>query len=153
MKQNKGITMIVLVITIVILIILAGISINLLFGENGIISKAKSTGKEQKIAEIKEKIQLEILAAETDATIRGEKLEKTQLNDIVEKYGELKEDGDTIITKEDKYEISLSEIWYGVLSESGSYTDKVEQIGELEKQKTLLEKKLEELEELNTGNA
>lgn len=40
-RQTAGITLIALVITIVILIILAGISINLLMGDNGIISHAK----------------------------------------------------------------------------------------------------------------
>ena len=39
--DNKGITLIALVITIVILIILATISMNLIFGDDGLISKAK----------------------------------------------------------------------------------------------------------------
>ena len=40
-KQEKGITLIALVITIVVLLILAGVSINAIFSENGIINKAK----------------------------------------------------------------------------------------------------------------
>lgn len=40
-QLNKGITLVALVVTIVVLLILAGISINLLLGENGIIKKAK----------------------------------------------------------------------------------------------------------------
>lgn len=48
MKKQKGITLIALVITIIILIILAGVSINLLLGENGIIERAK-TGKQDYI--------------------------------------------------------------------------------------------------------
>ena len=39
--NNKGITIVALVITIVVLLILAGVSINLVLGNNGIISKAK----------------------------------------------------------------------------------------------------------------
>ena len=39
-KETKGITLIALVVTIVILLILAGISINLVLGDNGIIIKA-----------------------------------------------------------------------------------------------------------------
>ena len=38
---EKGITLIALVVTIVVLLILAGVSINALFGNNGIIEKAK----------------------------------------------------------------------------------------------------------------
>ncbi len=42
MKKNKGITLVALVVTIVVLLILAGVSINLVLGNNGIIAKAKS---------------------------------------------------------------------------------------------------------------
>ena len=41
MKQERGITLIALVVTIVVLLILAGVSINALFGNSGIIEKAK----------------------------------------------------------------------------------------------------------------
>lgn len=41
MEKENGITMVSLVITIIILIILAGISLNITIGENGIITKAK----------------------------------------------------------------------------------------------------------------
>jgi len=41
MKKNKGITLVALVVTIVVLLILAGVSINLVLGDNGIIAKAK----------------------------------------------------------------------------------------------------------------
>ena len=41
MKNNKGITLVALVVTIVVLLILAGVSINLVLGNNGIIVKAK----------------------------------------------------------------------------------------------------------------
>ena len=41
LKQNKGITLIALVITIIILIILAGVSIGTIFGDNGIATKAR----------------------------------------------------------------------------------------------------------------
>ena len=41
MKKNKGITLVALVVTIVVLLILAGVSINLVLGNIGIIAKAK----------------------------------------------------------------------------------------------------------------
>lgn len=40
-EETKGITLIALVVTIVILIILAGISIGVLTGENGLLEKAR----------------------------------------------------------------------------------------------------------------
>ena len=41
MKNNKGITLVALVVTIVVLLILAGVSINLVLGDNGIVKKAQ----------------------------------------------------------------------------------------------------------------
>lgn len=41
LKGQKGITLVALVVTIIVLIILAGVSIALILGDNGIISKAK----------------------------------------------------------------------------------------------------------------
>ena len=57
MKKNEGITLVALVITIVNLLILAGISINLILGDNGLISRAKEAAikvTEDKIAEEKD---------------------------------------------------------------------------------------------------
>ena len=51
-KQEKGITLIALVITIVVLLILAGVTINALFGNSGIIEKAKEA--QSKMNEAKE---------------------------------------------------------------------------------------------------
>ena len=153
MKNQKGITLVALVVTIIVLIILAGISINLLLGKNGLITKAQEAKKQQKIAEIKEKISLELSAAETDAIIRNENLEEEQLNDIVSKYGTLQDDKDTILTKDDNYKISLKEIWYGTLSTSGSYIDKKKQIEMLEKELKELQDKYNELEQINSGNS
>ena len=42
-KEIKGITIISLVVTIIVLLILAGVSISTLVGENGIVDNAKKT--------------------------------------------------------------------------------------------------------------
>ena len=47
MKKNKGITLVALVVTIVVLLILAGVSINLVLGDNGIIAKAQEAKTKQ----------------------------------------------------------------------------------------------------------
>ena len=60
MKGNKGITLIALVVTIIILIILAGISINLVLGENGIIQKSKSAKELSEEQTAKEKLSIEL---------------------------------------------------------------------------------------------
>lgn len=59
MRKNGGITLVALVVTIIILIILAGVSINILLGENGMISKAREAQKAQNVSRILEKLELE----------------------------------------------------------------------------------------------
>ena len=58
-RQEKGITLIALVITIIILLILAGVVLNLTLGEHGILKKAEQAGEQYKISEILEKLELE----------------------------------------------------------------------------------------------
>ena len=59
--MNQGITLIALVITIIILLILAGITIGTLMGENGILTKAKQAQEETQKAQYKEEIELIIM--------------------------------------------------------------------------------------------
>ena len=70
MKRNtKGITLIALVVTIIVLIILAGVSINLVFGNLGIVTKAKEAKRMQEQAELNEQIALGELSNEIDKTL------------------------------------------------------------------------------------
>ena len=65
-KTNKGITLIALVITIIVLLILAGVSIATLTGQNGILSKASNAEKENDIADTKEQIKIELMGSFED---------------------------------------------------------------------------------------
>ena len=65
MKSNKGITLVALVVTIVVLLILAGVSINLVLGENGLITKATRAREEYKKAAYFEELNLDILDEQT----------------------------------------------------------------------------------------
>ena len=58
-KNKKGITLIALVITIIVLLILAGVSIAMLTGQNGILTQASKAKIEQSHAAVKEAIRLE----------------------------------------------------------------------------------------------
>ena len=60
-KEIKGITLITLAVTIVVLLILAGISINTVVGDNGIIKKAQSSAELTKESEAKEIINRTIM--------------------------------------------------------------------------------------------
>ena len=61
--RNKGITLIALVITIIVLLILAGVSINILIGENGLLTKAQDAVKENAKAGAKDKVSVEVFAS------------------------------------------------------------------------------------------
>ena len=66
LKQKSGITLIALVVTIVVLLILAGITISLVFGENGVITSANKAKIMMIIGTLKEKINLESLEEQFD---------------------------------------------------------------------------------------
>lgn len=57
-KKEKGITLIALVITIIVLLILAGVTIATLTGDNGILTRAAEASFRQEMSEIRDKIDL-----------------------------------------------------------------------------------------------
>jgi len=83
MKKAKGITLIALVITVVILIILAGVAINLTIGENGIFSKAKYARDKYLNEESLEQQQLNELYAYLGAEDLPENTKDTDAGTIV----------------------------------------------------------------------
>ena len=72
MKKNKGITLIALVITIIILIILAGVSISVLFNQDGIITKAKKAKEDYANAQNEEAKTIGTLINSIDGNINEE---------------------------------------------------------------------------------
>ena len=62
MRNNKGITLIALVITIIVLLILAGVSIAMLTGDNGILTQATTARDDTAVAERVERINMELNA-------------------------------------------------------------------------------------------
>ena len=58
LKKQKGITLIALVVTIVVLLILAGVTISLLLDENGIIAKSKDARTETRISQIEDEVEM-----------------------------------------------------------------------------------------------
>lgn len=61
--NNRGITLIALVITIIVLLILAGVTLATLTGENGILTKASEASRETEIANEQEQVSLAYIAA------------------------------------------------------------------------------------------
>lgn len=71
LKEQKGITLVALVITIIVLLILAGITISLVIGNNGILNRAKEAGGTYTNAANNEANNLNTLAEEMDNIING----------------------------------------------------------------------------------
>ena len=61
LKNTKGITLIALVITIIVLLILAGVTIAMLTGDNGLLTKAQSSKDKNDEASVEEKIKLAVM--------------------------------------------------------------------------------------------
>ena len=71
MKKNKGITLVALVVTIVVLLILAGVSINLVLGDNGIIAKAQEAKTKQAEASENDLKGMNGLVSEMEGALAG----------------------------------------------------------------------------------
>lgn len=83
LENKKGITLIALVITIIVLLILAGVSIATLTGQNGLLTKAQTAGEETEIEGLEEEIKLAVQSSKIsdyseDKTTLKEELEKIQ---------------------------------------------------------------------------
>ena len=83
LKQSRGITIIALVVTIIILLILAGITIGTITGDNGIINKAQSAKEETEIANEKEVV--EKATVQTMGNNKFGNVEKDGLQDELDK--------------------------------------------------------------------
>ena len=126
-NSNRGITLIALVITIIVLLILAGISIAMLTGENGILTKADRSREETEKQSIIEEARIEILEKQTENF--GTLTEKELINILTPSYGTLSNNGEKtvldkiLITKDGKYKIPVKEIYTGLLKkEKGKCT-------------------------------
>ena len=62
-KSNFGITLIALIITIIVLLILAGVTLNMVMGERGLFNKANQAKTQTEVADNDEKIKLAALAS------------------------------------------------------------------------------------------
>ena len=67
-KQTKGITLIALVITIIILLILAGVTITMLTGDNGVLKQATNARETNTKAELEEQVKLAVIASRVNDT-------------------------------------------------------------------------------------
>lgn len=100
LRNDKGITIVALVVTVVVLLILAGISINAILGNNGIIKKARE--EERNALEKKVQDEIKRTVTEYDIVNKGETLEEYLKNNIPEKVDEVtRKDDKTLEVKKE----------------------------------------------------
>ena len=101
------------------MLILAGISINLLFGDNGIVKKAIMAKEKYEISKIKEQIQTDLVEKELEKVEHDEKVTRNDIIGILSDYSEniIYEDPQDptskpigIITIDGKHRIILEEL-------------------------------------------
>lgn len=81
-KDSNGITLIALVITIIVLLILAGISISMLSGDNNILKMADKAKEKTNIEQVKEQIELEVLGSYENGILDPIKTKENILKNI-----------------------------------------------------------------------
>ena len=119
LKEKRGITLIALIITIIVLLILAGISINMITSQDGILSKAISAKEKQKIETKEEKIKLALQTAmanenaKVDLEILNKELELIGIEEKIESLpAEITIDDETYKITENGISKSEGTDWY-----------------------------------------
>lgn len=84
LQHNKGITLIALIVTIVVLLILAGVSIAVITGDNGVIKSANQAKTEQRGGTVEDRVAVwKAGKATSEYTHRETKTEDEMLNDLI----------------------------------------------------------------------
>ena len=106
MRKEKGITLVSLVVTIIILIILAGISINILLGEQGVITRAQQAKENMQIAQAEELEGLNHLYEQLDGY--DVEMEEGSTGDLSDKLQELQSKFDSLQTEHNTFKSSIA---------------------------------------------
>ncbi|MBR2289291.1 MAG: hypothetical protein IJ867_01380, partial [Clostridia bacterium] len=137
-KEN-GITLIALIITVIIMLVLAGVSLNALVGDNGIITNAREASTLTKLSTYKEEVEMNLikyvpeddLQRKNNISALGENIKKyipslkeEDLSDFAVICGEL-----YYLGADDEMKVSAKQVGINILEESSS---KEEAIAELE---------------------
>lgn len=108
MKEKNGITLMVLIITIIILLILARISISTLLGDNSIIQRATEAKNNSEMVSIIENLKSDIIGKQIENT---GSISEDEFYLVLEKYGNVSNDKTILFTKDGNYEILISDIY------------------------------------------
>ena len=106
-RRERGITLIALVITIIVLLILAGISIGAITGDNGIIKQAQNAKDDTQYAQWEEQIDVAIIDAESKNrdTTMDDVIEELINKEVINDESQVDKETGTITTNEPSYVI------------------------------------------------
>lgn len=85
LKNEKGITLVALVITIIVLLILAGVTLSMVMGESGIFGKANSAKEKTQLSNAEETIKLAVLENQVKSVSGDASLTNDQLKEEIAK--------------------------------------------------------------------
>ena len=129
LKSSNGITLIALVITIIVLLILAGISISMLSGDNSILQKSTTAKQNSEKAQIEERIQLAYHSA-----LAGGQGSYTKDTLMQELKNEFETDYDVDDSNDEKWKMKAHgqevEVPAGIKEEEEEGTNKIYSLGE-----------------------
>ena len=114
MKENKGITLIALVITIIVLLLLAGISISMLAGNNSILNRASQGKSSNILGTAKDVVNLAVMAAVQDyyqSIYDGQNVSTTYTASNLDNYivGNVKKNN----TENNEYNLEVTDVEFG----------------------------------------
>ena len=113
-KKEKGITLIALAVTIIVMLILAGVTIAALTSENGIINQASKVKETSKVAKTEEEAKLEYSNLILEKQMEGHG-EETELSDVI---GKLEENWYETAEKDGISYIKIGEYYYEIKLEN-----------------------------------
>ena len=92
-KNENGITLIALVITIIVLLILAGVTMSMVVGNNGVLTNAQNAREKQSLSAAEEKIKLKVAEAQTEYYANPEEhIDETLYEYVVEQLSEINDE-------------------------------------------------------------
>ena len=127
MKKYKevGMTLVALIVTIITMLILAGVTISFIVGNNGIIGKAKNSLETTRGGQVKEYVDLATMEnMKADNTEENQKTKGEVIAELQEQ-GKLKADEVKLLETQDKISIGGIEIDFGDIKDDGGYASKV----------------------------
>lgn len=112
LKKNEGITLIALVITIIVLLILAGVSLNLVLGNDGILGKATKAALENRGSEVQEIVEMWKVEHRMNQYLEDKVMTEEEL--IADLKGKKLVYEEELNTEEKTIIIGTKEIYYGL---------------------------------------